>query len=71
MFDILLKEKNVKYAQVNKDGKSFIHFLISPDGISSYQNEKFLEKAIEAGFKIDIKDNNNKNSFRLCNRISL
>ena len=57
MFDILLKEKNVKYAQVNKDGKSFIHFLISPDGISSYQNEKFLEKAIETGFKIDIKDN--------------
>ena len=60
MFDILLKEKNVKYDQVNKDGKSFIHFLISPDGISSYQNEKFLEKAIETGFKIDIKDNNNK-----------
>lgn len=57
MFDILLKEKNVKYVQVNKDGKSFIHFLISPDGISSYQNEKFLEKAIETGFKIDIKDN--------------
>ena len=60
MFDILMKEKNIKYDEVNNKGKSLIHLLITPDGIGSYQNETFLEKAIESGFKYDIKDFDNK-----------
>ena len=58
--DLLLNEKNSKSIQnTNRDGKTLIHMLVSPNPVYSFQNKKFLEKAINKGFKQDIKDKNN------------
>jgi len=60
LFNDLLLNKNAKTLKnTNNDGKSLIHILISPNPVYSFQNKKFLEKAIEKGFNQDIKDKNN------------
>ena len=56
--NLLLKEKNIKYNKVNKEGKSVIHLLVTPNGAFSYQNKEFLKLALNAGFSSKIKDKN-------------
>ena len=56
--NLLLKEKNIKYNKTNKEGKSLIHLLVTPNGAFSYQNKEFLKLAINAGFSSEIKDKN-------------
>ena len=55
--DILIKEKNINYNRTNKEGKSLIHYIVSPHPLYSYQNESFLKLAINSGFNPNIKDN--------------
>ena len=56
--DILIKEKNIDYNKVNKEGKSLIHLIVSPNPLFSFQNIKLLNSAIKAGFNPIIKDKN-------------
>ena len=57
--DILIKEKNIDYNKVNKEGKSLIHLIVSPNPLFSFQNIKLLYSAIKAGFNPIIKDKDN------------
>ena len=58
MFEnILIKEKNIDFNKINKEGKSLIHYIISPNPLYSYQNTQFLKLALKAGFNPEIKDN--------------
>ena len=54
--DILIKEKNIDYNKVNKEGKSLIHLIVSPNNLFSFQNIKLLNSALKAGFNPVIKD---------------
>ena len=56
--NLLLKEKNIKYNKTNKEGKSLIHLLVTPNGAFSYQNKEFLKLALNAGFSSEVKDKN-------------
>ena len=57
--NILIKEKNINYNKTNKEGKSLIHYIVSPHPLFSYQNTSFLKSAINEGFNTEIKDNKN------------
>ena len=54
--DFLIKEKNINYDKVNKEGKSLIHCIVSPNNLFSFQNIKLLNSALKAGFNPNIKD---------------
>ena len=54
--DILIKQKNIDYNRTNKEGKSLIHYIVSPNPFYSYQDTNFLQTAIKAGFNPNIKD---------------
>ena len=54
--DILIKEKNIDYNKVNKEGKSLIHYIVSPNHLFSFQNIPLLNSALKAGFNPKIKD---------------
>jgi len=54
--DILIKEKNINYNKVNKEGKSLIHLIVSPNNLFSFQNIQLLNSALKAGFNSIIKD---------------
>ena len=54
--DILIKEKNIDYNKINKEGKSLIHYIVSPNHLFSYQNIKLLNSALKAGFNPKLKD---------------
>ena len=54
--DILIKEKNINYNKVNKEGKSLIHYIVSPNNLFSFQNINLLNLAIKSGFNPSIKD---------------
>ena len=54
--DILLNEKNINYNKVNNEGKSLIHYIVSPHPLYSYINIEFLKLSIKAGFNPKIKD---------------
>ena len=54
--DILIKEKNINYNKINNEGKSLIHYIVSPHPLYSYQNTEFLKSAIKGGFNSEIKD---------------
>ena len=54
--NILIKEKNINFNKINDEGKSLIHYIVSPDPLYSYQNSNFLKSAIKAGFNPTIKD---------------
>ena len=65
LFDILLKEKNIQN-YINKEGKNIIHLIVK---IKEREEEKenkpinkkiFLNKALEAGFDFNLKDNSGK-----------
>ena len=55
--NILIKEKNIDFNHINKEGKSLIHYIISPNPLYSYQNTQLLNIALKAGFNSEIKDN--------------
>ena len=54
--DVLIKEKNINFNKINKEGKSLIHYIVSPHPLFSYQNIQFLKTAIKVGFNPEIKD---------------
>ena len=54
--DLLIKQKDINYNKINKEGKSLIHCIVSPHSSFSYQNTEFLTTAIKAGFNPNIKD---------------
>ena len=58
--DILIKEKNINYNKINKEGKSLIHLIVSPNHIFSYQNIKLLNSALKSGFNPTILDKEGK-----------
>ena len=58
--DILIKEKNINYNKINKEGKSLIHLIVSPNNIFSYQNIKLLNSALKSGFNPTILDKEGK-----------
>ncbi|CDW79015.1 nad(+) adp-ribosyltransferase-3 [Stylonychia lemnae] len=41
---------------IDKNGKSFIHFIINPLEFGSFENSDILQKALEIGFKHNIRD---------------
>ena len=65
LFDILLKEENVKN-YINKEGKNIIHLIVEfrekkEEKENKLINKKvILNKALEAGFDFNLKDNNGK-----------
>ena len=54
--DILIKEKNINYNKVNNEGKSLIHYIVSPNNLFSFQNINLLNSAINSGFNPSLKD---------------
>ena len=46
----------VNYNKVNNEGKSLIHYIISPNPLYSYQNTEFLKEALKYGFNPNLKD---------------
>jgi ankyrin repeat protein len=46
----------VNYNKVNNEGKSLIHYIISPYTLYSYQNTEFLKEALKYGFNPNLKD---------------
>lgn len=63
-----INEKEGSYDSIKKDsvdnhGKSLLHYIINPLPFGSYENEELLRKAIEVGFRHDIKDNKGKTPF--------
>ena len=54
--DFLINEKNINFNKINKEGKSLIHLIVSPNSLFSFQNIKLLNSAIKAGFNPVIKD---------------
>jgi hypothetical protein len=56
LFNVLLKEKNIRLNSTNNEGKSIIHIILE---ISSYLNEykeKTLNRALASKFDFNIKD---------------
>ena len=49
-FDTIVKDN------VDKHGKSFLHYIVNPIPYGSYENAEMLTRAIEVGFKTDHKD---------------
>ena len=54
--NVLIKKNNINFDKINKEGKSLIHYIVSPHFLYSYQNIQFLKSAIKAGFNSEIKD---------------
>ena len=54
--DILIKEKNINYNKVNKEGKSLIHYIVSSNPLFSFQNINLLNSALKSGFNPSIPD---------------
>ena len=64
LFTILIKaaecyKLKINYNKVNKEGKSLIHYIVSPDPLYSYQNTEILKSALKSGFNPNIKDKDN------------
>ena len=55
---------------VDKVGKSVIHYIVSPLDYGSYENHDFLEYLLKFGFKGDITDNNGKKPFEYAKDLS-
>lgn len=58
MLDELTKKDNVDLL-----GRSFVHYIVSPLPFGSYENHHMLKKAIEVGFRHDIKDIYNRTPY--------
>jgi len=56
LFNILLREKNIEFNTVNKEGKSIVHLIIemNEDSVKKYE---MLNKILDEGFDFNIKDN--------------
>ena len=53
--------------QVDKKGKSLIHYIVNPLPYGSFENTDLLRKAIEVGFKYDLRDQDGKTPYeRAC-----
>ena len=65
LIDIFIQEKNVKNC-INKEGKNLIHLIVEINENKEEKENKilnkkeFLNKALEAGFDFNLKDNNGK-----------
>ena len=67
ILDIIEKKHNsldsIVKDSVDKHGKSIIHYIVNPIKFGSYENTELLKKALEVGFKADIKDHRGKTPY--------
>lgn len=65
-FFFLKHKSSLLYDTIDNEGKSLIHYVISPIRGASYQNAKLLKYLINIGFKYDIKDIFGKTPIDYC-----
>ena len=61
ILDTLRKERgsldSIKAKQsIDREGKSFVHYIVKPIEFGSYENAELLKEALDVGFAYDIRD---------------